>query len=243
METPDPTFGGRTPFPGAKTWAAAVLLLAAGIQTSAASAAVLSTTDPVAIAAFQSGRTVLGFDEIVVPTGPCFIPLDPNQYAAQGILISAKADGSIDTHVARLPACGHFGTTQSVPNIIGGGTGSVSLGWRESVRFDFPGKATAIGAHTDQSGSNTTLTAYQADGTVITSVSGNQGTYLGISEPGIAYAVWSWNFDQAVAGFSLDNVTFALAPPAPMLSWVGYAVLAMALSAIAIWSMARRREP
>jgi hypothetical protein len=242
METPDPRFRRPAPVRSAKARVAAVLLLIAGIQTSAASAAVLSTTDPVAIAAFQSGRTILGFDEIVVPAGPCFIPLDQNQYAAQGILISAKADGSIDTHVAQLPACGHFGTTQSLPNIIGGGTGPATLGWRESVRFDFPGLATAIGAHTDQSGSNTTLTAYQANGTVITSVSGNQGTYLGISEPGIAYAVWSWNFDQSVAGFSLDNVTFSLAPPVPMLSWVGYVVLAMALAAIAIWTLARRRE-
>jgi hypothetical protein len=126
-----------------------------------------------------------------------------------GIVISAKPDGSTQTNLAQLPGCGDFGPTLSPPNIIGGGTGPGSLGWRESVRFDFPSGATAIGASSDWTGSNTTLTAYSADGTVIASVTGDQGNFMGIAEPGIAYAVWKWNYDEAVAGFSLDNVTFA----------------------------------
>ncbi len=220
------------------TRAAVALAMAVLLQASIAAASVLSTTNAVDIAAFQSGRTVLGFDELVVPPGPCFILLDPNQYAAQGILISAKADGSIQTHLARLPDCGHFGATLSPPNIIGGGTGPGSLAWRESVRFDFPVPANAIGAHSDASGSNTTLTAYRANGTVIASVSGNQGLFLGIAEPGIAYAVWNWNADQSVAGFSLDNVTFSVPPPAPGLSWVGFALLVVALGVAALGCMA-----
>lgn len=218
------------------------LFLATAIQASAASASTLSTTNAVDIAAFQSGRTVLGFDEIVVPPGPCYVLLDRNQYAAQGILISAKADGTSQTHVARLPDCGHFGATQSLPNIIGGGTSAGSPQWRESIRFDFPTPATAIGAHSDASGSNTTLTAYRANGTVITSVSGNQGLFLGIAEPAIAYAVWSWNADQAVAGFSLDNVTFSVSSSVPGLSWVGYLSLAMGLGVVALQRVARSRS-
>ena len=62
------------------------LVLTAGlILASTAAASVLSTVDPGAIAAFQSGRTVLDFDELVVPVGPCYIPLDRNQYAALGL--------------------------------------------------------------------------------------------------------------------------------------------------------------
>ncbi len=191
------------------------LMVTAGLSlASGAAATVLSTVDPGAIAAFQSGRTVLDFDELEVPAGPCYIPLDRNQYAAQGIVISAQADGSDQTNLAQMPGCGHFGATLSPPNIIGGGTGPGSLAWRESVRFDFPAGANAIGANSDWSGSNTTLTAYRADGSVIASVSGDQGAFMGILEPDIAYAVWQWNYDEAVVGFSLDNVTFSLAASA-----------------------------
>ena len=206
-----------------------VLLLATVLQASIAASAGVSTTNAAEIAAFQAGRTVLGFDELVVPAGPCFLPLDSNQSAAQGILVSAKADGSAQTHLARLPECGHFGATQTVTNIIGGGTGAVSLGWRETIRFDFPLAANAIGAHTHFSGSNTTLTAYRANGTVIASVSRNQGNFLGITEPDIAYAIWTWNFDQGAAGYSLDNMTFSLAPQVPSLSWIGYTLLTTGL--------------
>jgi len=179
------------------------------IAVRPSSASVISTTDTTAIAAFKSGRIQLDFDELVVPAGPCYLPLDPNQYAAIGIIITARADGSAQTNLARLPGCGDFGATLSAPNIIGGGTGPGSLGWRESVRFDFSPPANAFGANSDWTGSNTTLTAYNSVGGVIASVSGNQGNFMGIAEPGIAYAIWNWNYDQAVAGFSLDNLVFS----------------------------------
>lgn len=173
-----------------------------------AAASVIATTDAIAIAAFQSGRTVLGFDELTVPPdGLCYIPFPVNQYAGLGILISAREDGTAQTHLAQMPDCGHFGSTLSPPNIIGGGTGPGTI-WREAIRFDFPGTADAIGASSDWTGSNTTLTAYRGDGGVIASVSGNQGDFMGIAEPGIAYAVWKWNYDQGATGSSLDNVTF-----------------------------------
>lgn len=109
-----------------------------------------------------------------------------------------------------------------MPNIIGSGTGAVSLGWRATIRFDFPAAANAIGAHTDFSGSNTALAAYRANGTVIASVPGNQGNFLGITEPDMAYSIWTWNFDPGAAGYSLDNVTFSIAPQVPSLfvDWI-----------------------
>jgi hypothetical protein len=134
--------------------------------------------------------------------------------------------------VARLPGCGHFGSTHSPPNVIGGGT-SPNTGWRETVRFDFPDLADAIGAHTDASGSNTTLTAYRSDGSVIASASGDEGTFLGIAEPNISYARWEWNFDQSIPGFSLDNVTFSRTPPVPALGRHSTALLASLLIASA----------
>jgi hypothetical protein len=122
-----------------------VLFVGGILQASTVAASVISTTDDAQIDAFQSGQTVLGFDEIVVPPGLCFTPLDRNQYAALGIVISATADGSDETHLARLPGCGNFGATgtHTPPNIIGGGTAPSSTGWRETVRFDFPVPASA----------------------------------------------------------------------------------------------------
>jgi hypothetical protein len=214
---------------------AVLLLLSVLSQASTAAASVLATTDAADVAAFQSGRSVLGFDEIVVPAGPCFVELDPNQYAALGIVISAGADGLDRTHVARLPGCGNFGFTgtHTPPNIIGGGV-NATTGWREAVRFDFPTLASAIGAHTDGTGSNTTLTAFAGDGSVIASVSGDQGFFLGIAEPNIAYALWEWNFNQGSDGFSLDNVTFSASTSVPALAPYGIALLA-SLLLISAW--------
>ena len=205
----------RTRPAGSPATRAGMLLLGAMLAVApAAGASTLYTFDAAATAAFQAGRTVLTFDELVVPPGPCYVPFVRDQYAAQGILISAFADGSGQTNLTRMPDCGHFGATLTPPNIIGGGTGPGSAGWRETIRFDFPAGATAIGASSDWTGSNTTLTAYRADGSVITSVTGNQGAFFGIAEPGIAYAVWKWNYDESAGGFSLDNVTFSTATSA-----------------------------
>jgi hypothetical protein len=189
-----------------------VMFVAVGLASAGtAMGETLSTFDAQLISAFKAGRTVLNFDEISVPE-PYYQPLDPDTYSAQGIRITAEADGSQQTFVARLPQMGHFGATESLPNIIGGGTAANSSRWRQTVRFDFPSTmATAIGANTDWTGSNTTLTAYAADGSVIASVSGSEGTFLGVVASGIAYATWTWNFDESIAGFSLDNVTFSVA--------------------------------
>ena len=191
------------------------LVMLALFVVPAARAGVLSTVDSVEIDAFQAGRTVVGFDELVVGTSPCFIALDPMQYASLGIEIRAESDGSEQTHVARVPQCGTFGAFLSPPNVIGGGSTAADPNWRETVRFDFPEGASAIGAHNDGTGSRTTLTAYGQEGTVIASVSGDQGFFMGIDEPGIAYALWTWDADQSVPGFSLDNVTFSTVPAAP----------------------------
>ena len=198
---------------------------------------IVSTTDPALIAAFQLDRTVLDFDEITVGASPCFVLLDPNQYAAQGIVIRAQADGSTQTHVAQLPECGTFGSFLSPPNVIGGGTTATDPNFRETIRFDFPELANAIGANNDGTGSRTTLTAYRADDTVIAAVSGDQGFFMGIDEPNIAYALWTWDFDQSVPGFSLDNVTFSIQPGViPTLSqWgvIGFGLLLLATMFVA----------
>lgn len=189
------------------------LCLAVSLAPAAAAlATVVVTKDSTVATAFQAGRTVLTFDEINVPP-PYFMDLPANQYAALGILITANVDGSSLTNVCQIPAMGHFGITQTPPNIIGGGVTVSGLSWRETVRFDFPVPADAIGAHTDWTGSNTTLTAYAADGTVLAAGTADQGDFVGIEVPGIAYATWRWNFDQSAQGFSLDNVVFSIPGP------------------------------
>ena len=172
-------------------------------------ATVISTFSPTEIADFQSGRVVIDFDDISVPA-PYHQVLNPLHYDTLGIEFRGGATGSTTINIAQLPQLGTF-PGHSTPNIIGGGTSPVGTDWRESIRFDFPGLlADAIGALSDGTGSNTTLTAYALDGSVITSVSGDQGSFLGIEDTGISYAVWSWNFDQTATGFSLDDVTFSL---------------------------------
>ena len=78
------------------------------------------------------------------------------------------------------------GPALTPPNIIGGGAGPGSPGWRETMRFDFPTPGSTIGASSDGTGSNTTLTACRADASVTASVSGDQGDFMGIEEPDIA---------------------------------------------------------
>ena len=70
------------------------LVMLALFVAPAARTGLLSTVDSVEIDAFQAGRTVVGFDELVIGTSPCFIVLDPTQYASLGIEIRAESDGS-----------------------------------------------------------------------------------------------------------------------------------------------------
>jgi hypothetical protein len=184
------------------------VLLACLVVGGTTDGATLSTYDGPTIAAFKAGRTVLTFDEINVSAPPYYLPLNADTYLSLGISIRARTDGSVQTYVAQLPQLGDFGPTLSPPNVIGGGPGPD--GWRQAIRFDFVGlPATAFGANTDWTGSNTTLTAYDATDTVIASVSGDQGSFMGVVAPGISHAIWTWNHDESVVGFSLDNVTFS----------------------------------
>lgn len=184
-------------------------VLAATLSGVAAFAESIATFDHPTIAAFQAGRNVLHFDEWTIQA-PWYLALPADHYAACGIRITSGVGGSGQTHVARVPELGHFGPTQSPPNIIGGGVNTAS-GWRDAVRFDFQQGARAIGAHTDWSGSVTRLSAYDAAGNLIESVDGVQGQFMGIQAEAIAYATWTWISDQGGPGFSLDNVTYELA--------------------------------
>jgi len=204
-------------------------------------AGVISTFDQGEVAAFQNGRTVLGFDEFVIGPSPCFIVLDPNEYLSLGIVIRAKENGSSSTHVATVPHCGSFGPYLSPPNAIGGGSTASDPNWREAIRFEFPQLATAIGAHNDGTGSHTTLTAYDEGGAVIASVSGDEGAFMGIEEPGIAYALWTWDFDQSIPGFALDNVTFSIVEGIPALGPIGLWAGALLLHTAGTWCMIRWR--
>ena len=69
------------------------------------------------------------------------------------------------------------------------------------------------------------LTACRTDGSVIASVSGDQGSFLGIEAPDMSYALWEWDSDQSVMGFSLDNVTFSLVPEPSVLIILGVGAL------------------
>lgn len=179
----------------------------------ASHADVLATFDSAAIAAFQTGKSVAGFDNFQVPP-PYFMPLPLDAFADCGIVITGNLEGTMPTYVEQIPQLGHFGPTLSPPNIIGGG-GPNGTDFRTPLRFDFPLGAIAIGAHSDWTGSRTRLSAFRADGSLIEQVEGDQGMFMGIrTAENIHHATWVWVFDQGAGGFTLDNVTYLLPPSA-----------------------------
>jgi hypothetical protein len=184
----------------------------------------ISTTDAAQVAAFQSGATVLGFDELAPNTvggslqGNTGAPIQAAsqlsaQYAAQGVVFSSSG-GPLG--VISVEGLSNQADAKSPFNVIGGSVlsgGIPVLNYFSPITLVFNALTSKVGAWNDPTGSNVTLSAYNLAGDLIESVTGDQGLFLGIAADGIARAVFTYNVTQGAQGFSLDDVTFVAVPP------------------------------
>lgn len=206
-----------------------------------ASATTLATTNGALVTAFQTGATVLGFDELTPNsvggslqgnTGAAIQAASQlsAQYAAQGITFSSTG-GPVG--VVSVQGLSNQADARSPFNVIGGSSLSGGIPVLDyfqtiTVTFDPTMLATKIGAWNDPTGSRITLSAFDSNGTVIDTITGDQGLFLGITGVGIAKATFAYVTTQGAEGFSLDDVTFAAAAapsatplPATSLLFVG----------------------
>lgn len=185
-------------------------------------AASLVTTDVNAVAAFQSGGEVLGFDEIPgngggVGGGVAIQSVSQltTNYSQLGIRFSSSGGPVGVVSVQGLP---NQSDARSPYNVIGG---SVSNGATPVLNYLAPiivqfvqpgttnlGSVNWVGAWNDPTGSRIRLTVYDAQTNQIDSVLADQGSFVGIRTNGIARAEFLHVLNQSVAGFSLDDVSF-----------------------------------
>lgn len=226
------------------SWLGSACLIALPIVLHASS---LVTTDTNAVAAFQSGGEVLGFDEIPGNGGgvgggvaiQSASQLTTN-YGQLGIRFSSSG-GPVG--VVSVKGLSNQSDARSPYNIIGG---SVSNGATPvlnyvapiSVQFVQPGTTNLgsmdwVGAWNDPTGSRIRLTVYDAQTNAIDSVLADQGSFVGIRTNGIVRAEFLHVLNQSQSGFSLDDVSFGPVQWKPTL-----AIQLSGTNAILSWSSA-----
>ena len=218
----------RSSFCGACAVALGILAVAFPFRGDASS---LVTVSVPAVQAFQTGSIVLGFDEVPgnaggSTPGAAGTPVQlqsrvTQRYRDQGVLFSSSA-GPIG--VVSVQGLSNQSDAHSPYNLIGG-TESIDtiprLSWYAPITLQFldpltglPAVTDRVGAWNDPTGSIILLSAYDIGGNLIESVQASQGFFLGLQDPGIASATFSWVSNQATQGFSLDDVTFGFVPGA-----------------------------
>lgn len=221
---------------------------------SSAFAATLLTMDVAVVAAFQSGATVLGFGALSPNsvggslegnTGAAIQTASQltTQFQLLGVTF-ASTGGPVG--VVSVEGLSNVAYAKSPFNVIGGSvltSSTAVLSYFAPITLTFASLTTKIGAWNDPTGSNITLSAYDAFGDLIESVTGDQGLFLGITGTGIKTAVFSDNSTQGAQGFSLDDVTFAATDqpgPSPV-PVPGAAVIGLTGIAALFGARARRR--
>ena len=197
-------------------------------------ASTIVTTDQTSVDAFQTGASVLGFDALPPnggggSSGNTGTPIQAesqltNQFANLGVIFSSTG-GPVGVVGAPSDAV-------SLSNVIGGssvGSTLPVLNYFQPITLQFvlpntttPAVTTSIGAWNDPTGSLIQLSVFDTDGVLLESVQAGQGFFIGISNPLIASATFSYVSTQSVAGFSLDDITFGSvsAVPIPAAVWL-----------------------
>ena len=188
-------------------------------------ASVIATTDAAAIAAFQSGATIITFEGIsgiaafnnqtpgtVVPTAPTTALLK-DQIAGLTFFSNAFEGPA----VLDLTGFGNAGDAESAPNVLSGtspdgpgGEAVICFICFIEVRFAQP--VSRVGAFNDPTGSIVQLLATDAGGgTIFETVNGDQGVFIGADTGinNIERALFQFIDQQGVLGFTLDDLTFA----------------------------------
>lgn len=221
--------------PAVSALCAAALLAA----IPASRAASLVTTDQVAVASFQAGASVLGFDGLPPnggggSAGGTGVGIQPasqltDQFIGLGVRFSSSGGPVGVVGVQGLP---NQSDAKSPFNVIGGSKSAAplpTLDYFQPIVLDFvladgstPSTTDRVGAWNDPTGSRIRLSVFDAGGNLLESVEGNQGFFIGISRAGIASASFSYVATQSIAGFSLDDVTFGQVSgvPVPAAGWL-----------------------
>ena len=197
-------------------------------------AVTIVTTDQAAVTAFQSGTSVIGFDALPPnggggSSGNTGTPIQTesqltDQFADLGVIFSSTG-GPVGVVFAPSDAV-------SPSNVIGGssvGSTLPVLNYFEPITLQFvlpntttPAVTSSVGAWNDPTGSRIQLSVFDINGVLLESVQADQGFFVGISNPLIASATFSYVSTQSVHGFSLDDVTIGnvSAVPAPAAVWL-----------------------
>jgi hypothetical protein len=206
-------------------------------------AATIVTTDQTIVDTFQIGASVLGFDALPPnggggSSGNTGTPIQPesqltDQFSDLGVIFSSTG--------GPVGVVGAASDAVSPSNVIGGssvGSTLPVLSYFEPISLQFVLTNTAtsavtskIGAWNDPTGSIIHLSVFDINGNLLESAQADQGFFIGISNPLIASATFSYISTQSVNGFSLDDVTFGpvSAVPAPAAIWLfGSALICLA---------------
>ena len=199
----------------------AFFIMLANTQTWAIT---IVTTDQATVSAFQVGTSVIGFDDIPPnggggSGGNTGVPIQlesqlTDQFSDLGVIFSSNGGpvgvASVEGLSNELDAVSPF-------NLIGGSSLSNALfvlNYFEPITLQFvmqnttiPAIISSVGAWNDPTGSRILLSVFDINGDLLESVQADQGFFIGISNPLIASATFSYVSTQSVSGFSLDDVT------------------------------------
>ncbi len=201
---------------------------------SQAYATTIVSIDQNIVDTFQVGASVLGFDALPSnggggSSGNTGTPIQPesqltDQFANLGVIFSSTG-GAVGVVGAPSDAV-------SLSNVIGGSSMESTLpvlNYFEPISLKFvlpntttPALTTKIGAWNDPTGSLIQLSVFDIDGNLLESAQADQGFFIGISNPLIASATFSYVSSQSVNGFSLDDITFGdvSTVPVPAAVWL-----------------------
>lgn len=219
-----------------------IIMFVAFITISVSSqtwAATVVTTDPTVVATFQAGASVLGFDAIPPNGGGGSFgntgkPIQPesqltDQFSNVGVIFSSTGGAVGVVGVEGLP---NESDATSPFNLIGGsspGTTLPVLNYFQPITLQFvlpntttPALTTHVGAWNDPTGSRILLSVFDVNGSLLESVQADEGFFVGIANPAIASATFSFTSTQSVSGFALDDVTIGSvsAVPVPAAVWL-----------------------
>ena len=195
-------------------------------SVSQAQAISLVTTNPTQVAAFQAGANVIGFDSFPGnggggSGGNSGVPIQlasqvTDQFRNLGVVFSSTGGPLAAVSVQGLP---NHSDARSPFNVVGGslpGNPLPTIKYQSPIYLDFVLPSTTlqsvtsrVGAWNDPTGSRIRLSVYDANSNLLESVEANQGHFIGITNPNIASATFSYISTQSIPGFSLDDVTFA----------------------------------
>jgi len=202
-------------------------------------ASTLVTTDQTLVAAFQNGGSVLNFDSILPnggggASGNTGTPIQlesqlTTQFSSEGVIFSSSG-GAVG--VVGVEGLSNENDATSPFNLIGGsavGTTLPVLDYFQSISLQFvlPGTTTlgmtsSVGAWNDPTGSRILLSVFDINDKLLESIQADEGFFIGITNPLIASATFSYISTQSVPGFSLDDVTIGSvsAVPVPAAVWL-----------------------